>query len=143
MVAVSDKTAPPLRHQGDSTGQSQGLVLERTYDIFEVLPDGEFAWRDFVEGLDATLARARELAVRSSNEFRVMHLPTHSVVAVLNARKSPTQSGDVPPAPVDGGKGETDVALRCFIVGAGVGIILKQTRVRALRVTANTPQTLR
>lgn len=114
-------------------------MVERTYDIFEVFPDGEFAWRDFVEGLDATLARARELAARSTNEFRVMHLPTHSVVAVLNPRKSPAQSGDVPPAPGDGGKGDADLALRCLILRAAAGVVAQQIRTRALRLTAHAP----
>lgn len=68
--------------------------MERTYDIFELLADGGLEWRDFAEGHEAALARAGELAAGSSNEFRVMHLPTNSVVAVFNAKQSPTQSGN-------------------------------------------------
>lgn len=69
-------------------------AMERTYDIFEVLPDGDLEWRDFAEGHDAALARARELAAGSRNEFRVMHLPTNSIVAVFNTRQSPEESED-------------------------------------------------
>ena len=140
---VSNKNRSAAQAYRETPQRSQGLVVQRTYDIFEVLPDGEFVWRDFVEGLDATLARARELAAQSTNEFRVMHLPTHSVVAVLNAQKSPAQSGEVPPAPADGGKGDADLALRCLIVGAGAGIVRQQIRMRALRLTTNTPHIFR
>jgi hypothetical protein len=73
-----------------------GGGMERTYDIFEVLTNCDLEWRDFAEGHDAALARARELAAGSKNEFRVMHLPTNSVVAVFNAKQSPAGSGGEP-----------------------------------------------
>lgn len=79
--------------------------IERTYDIFELLTDSDLEWRDFAEGHDAALARARELAAGSKNEFRVMHLPTNTIVAVFNAKQSPNP-GNVPPKTGEGGEGE-------------------------------------
>jgi hypothetical protein len=60
--------------------------MERTYDIFEKLADGALVWRDTVQGHDAAIARLRELAKRSANEFQVHHLPTKSLVATLQLR---------------------------------------------------------
>lgn len=65
--------------------------MERTYDIFEVFPDETVEWLESVSGHEAALARAGELAAKSTNEFRVMHLPTNSIVAVLNRRESPSE----------------------------------------------------
>jgi hypothetical protein len=64
--------------------------MERTYDIFEILPDGNPVWRKAVIGHEASINKMRELASQSQNEFRVIHLPTNSLVAVLNPRE---QSG--------------------------------------------------
>lgn len=72
--------------------------MERTYDIFEINDNGDPIWRAVVAGLDAALARAKELASRSTHEFRVMHLPTNSIAAVLNAKESPSASAkELPP----------------------------------------------
>jgi hypothetical protein len=62
--------------------------MERTYDIFEVLPDGKSLWRCAVTGHEPGLNRMRELASESSNEFRMMHLPTKAVVAIWYAKDS-------------------------------------------------------
>lgn len=68
-----------------------GRGMERTYDIFEVFPDETVEWLESVPGHDAALSRARDLAAKSTNELRVMHLPTNSIVAVLNRRESPSE----------------------------------------------------
>lgn len=68
--------------------------MEETYDIFEALPDGSLEWRECIAGRDAAFARAGELASRSANEFRIMHLPTSSIVLVLNAKQPPAASRD-------------------------------------------------
>lgn len=86
-------------------------AMERTYDIFEVLPDGDLEWRDFAEGHDAALARARALAAGSRNEFRVMHLPTNSIVAVFNSKQSPAGSGKER-KPDKAGTGDAGASLR-------------------------------
>ena len=66
--------------------------MERTYDIFEVKEDGSLFWRDAVSGLEPALAKMRELAAKSTNGFKVMHLPSHSVIAVLDAKQAPPKS---------------------------------------------------
>ena len=60
--------------------------MERTYDILEILSDGHLVWRGAVAGHEAALDRMRQLASKSSNEFRMMHLPSDSVAAILNAK---------------------------------------------------------
>jgi hypothetical protein len=57
--------------------------VERTYDIFEKLPDGALVWRETVSGHDAAIARLRELAKESANEFQVHHVLTKSIIATL------------------------------------------------------------
>jgi len=62
--------------------------MEREYDLFEYYPDGSCPWRGVVSGHEAALAKLRELATETKNEVRVMHVPTKSIVAVMNARQS-------------------------------------------------------
>lgn len=75
--------------------------MEETYDIFEASPDGSLEWRECIDGRDAAFARAGELASRSANEFRVMHLSTSSIALVLNA-KQPPASRDTSANPTEG-----------------------------------------
>jgi len=86
--------------------------MERTYDIFEVLPDGLLEWLEFVSGHEEALERARVLAAASPNEFRVMHLPTNSVVAVFNAKESPSESSSKGSTRKKGGSGQSEARLR-------------------------------
>lgn len=58
--------------------------MNREYDIFEQLPDGDVEWRGLVVGLEAARARLGLLAKRSKNEFFAMHTPTHEIVARAN-----------------------------------------------------------
>ena len=62
--------------------------MERTYDIFERLPDDSMRWRASVVGHEPAIAKLKELAAKSGNEFRVMHLPTQAVIATINAPKA-------------------------------------------------------
>ena len=66
--------------------------MERTYDIFEIC-DADAIWRDIVTGHEPALARMRELASDSPNEFRLMHLPSKAVI-ILYARDSFSVSDD-------------------------------------------------
>lgn len=59
--------------------------MERDYDLFEINPDGSLTWRGAVHGHEAAVNKLRELAAETKNEVRVMHVPTKSVIAVLNA----------------------------------------------------------
>jgi hypothetical protein len=62
--------------------------MERDYDIFEVLPDGQPVWRAAVGGHENGLRPLKQLAVKTTNEVRMMHLPTKAVIAVMNADKA-------------------------------------------------------
>lgn len=66
--------------------------MERTYDIFELLPDGHSIWRCSIVGVEPAIQRIRELGGKSQNEFRVMHLESKSLVAVINAKKQTVDS---------------------------------------------------
>lgn len=58
--------------------------MERDYDLFEIYPDGSPVWLCVVSGHEAAIAKLKELSEITKNEVRVMHLPTKSVVAVMN-----------------------------------------------------------
>ena len=58
--------------------------MDRTYDIFEVLKDGDLIWRFAVVGLEEAVRHLKDLASKTGNEVRVMHLPTSSLIARLN-----------------------------------------------------------
>jgi|HubBroStandDraft_6_1064221.scaffolds.fasta_scaffold1145072_1 hypothetical protein len=62
--------------------------MERDYDIFEVLPDGQPIWRAAVAGHENALRVLKQLAAKTTNEVRMMHLPTKAVIAMMNADKS-------------------------------------------------------
>jgi hypothetical protein len=65
--------------------------MERDYDIFEVLPDGQPIWRAAVAGHEDALRVLKQLAAKTTHEVRIMHLPTKALIAVMNADTS--QSG--------------------------------------------------
>lgn len=62
--------------------------MERDYDIFEVLPDGQPIWRAAVAGHENALRALKELAAKTTNEVRMMHLPTNAVIAMMKTDKS-------------------------------------------------------
>jgi len=62
--------------------------MERDYDLFEVLPDGTPMWREAVTGHDAAIRKLHELSARTTNEVRVMHLPTNTLIASKNVREA-------------------------------------------------------
>jgi hypothetical protein len=59
--------------------------MDRLYDVFEIFPDGAMIWRASVAGLEAAVRKFKELAHGSANEFRLMHLPTHAVIATTRS----------------------------------------------------------
>ena len=63
--------------------------MERTYDLFEIESGGVVRWRCAVTGHEQAIRKLRELAETTENEVRVMHVPTHSIVAVMNAKEEP------------------------------------------------------
>jgi hypothetical protein len=62
--------------------------MDREYDLFEVFPDGTQIWRDSVAGHEKAIGRLRALAEATDNEFRVMHLPTNTLIASLKRGKT-------------------------------------------------------
>ena len=58
--------------------------MERSYDIFEVMPDGSLMWRAEVTGHENAVAKLKHLAAQTTNELLVMHLATKAVIAIMN-----------------------------------------------------------
>jgi hypothetical protein len=67
--------------------------VDRSYDLFEILPDGSPLWKCAVAGHENAVQQLRELAKHTDNEVRIMHLATNTLIAVLNA---PPHTGDTP-----------------------------------------------
>ena len=61
--------------------------MERDYDLFEVMPNGDPIWRETVSGHENAIQRLRELAKQTSNEVRVMHIMSNTLIASMNAPK--------------------------------------------------------
>jgi len=62
--------------------------VDRNYDIFEVLEDGALVWRGTGVGHMDSIRQLQALAAKTPNEVRLMHLPTKTLIAVMNAPKS-------------------------------------------------------
>jgi len=62
--------------------------MERDYDLFEVLPDGAPIWRESVRGHENAVQKLKELAKRTSNEVRVMHVLSNTLIASMNEPKA-------------------------------------------------------
>ncbi len=62
--------------------------MERHYDIFEIMPDGSPLWIVAVEGHQNAISKLQELAEKTKNEVRVMHLQSNSLVAAMNVSSS-------------------------------------------------------
>ena len=73
----------------------KGITVDRNYDLFEILPDGSPIWKCAVAGHENAVQQLRELARHTSNELRIMHLASNTIIAVLNA---PHHSSDTPRA---------------------------------------------
>jgi hypothetical protein len=58
--------------------------MERDYDLFEVLPDGGVIWRETVSGHENAIRRLKELSQETSNEVRVMHVLSNTLIASMN-----------------------------------------------------------
>jgi hypothetical protein len=61
--------------------------MDRDYDLFEHFPDGTLLWRETVSGHEDAIRKLRELAAKTKNEVRVMHIPTNTIIAIMNGRK--------------------------------------------------------
>ena len=61
-----------------------GGSMEREYDLFEHLPNGDLLWRMRGSGHENAIQQLKELAATTSNEIRVVHWPTLAIIAVMN-----------------------------------------------------------
>ena len=62
--------------------------MVRDYDLFEVLPDGAVIWKATVSGHENAIQKLRELAKRTANEVRVMHVLSKTLIASMNGPKA-------------------------------------------------------
>ncbi len=62
--------------------------MEREYDLFEVLSDGAVIWRETVAGHENAIQRLKELSQQTSNEVRIMHILSNTLIASLNGPKA-------------------------------------------------------
>lgn len=63
-------------------------AMNRTFDLFEILPDGAPIWRDAVSSGENAVLRLREIAAQTQNEVRMMDLRNSAVVAAMNGRST-------------------------------------------------------
>jgi hypothetical protein len=61
-------------------------MVDLSYDIFEILPDGTPLWKTSAKGRDAAMRRLDELARTSRNELKVIHLESKTVVATRDGQ---------------------------------------------------------
>jgi hypothetical protein len=60
--------------------------MNREYDAFEVLPNGALLWKGTIVGQENAVEKLKEVAKDSPNEFRLMHVPTKTVIATINSK---------------------------------------------------------
>jgi hypothetical protein len=72
----------------EARGREGVCPADRTYDIFEIRADGTPIWRAAVAGHENAVRRLHELSEKTSNELRMMHVSTETLVAVVNPPKS-------------------------------------------------------
>ena len=65
--------------------------MERSYDIFERLPDGTMHWVTAVQSHDEAILALKWWGEKRSNEFQLMHLPMNSLVAAVNTPKQSSE----------------------------------------------------
>lgn len=57
---------------------------DRSYDLFEMFADGSALWKGAVVGHEDAIRRLQELAAGTTNEMRLMHVPTKTIIATMN-----------------------------------------------------------
>jgi len=63
---------------------STGVGVNRTYDLFEKLPDGSLVRVATVIGNDAAIIRLKEVAATTANSVYAVHMPTMEIIAEMN-----------------------------------------------------------
>jgi hypothetical protein len=62
--------------------------MNRVYDAFEVLPDGSLVWKATVRGGEDPVEKLKQVAKDRPNEFRLMHIPSKTVIATINCKSA-------------------------------------------------------
>ena len=62
--------------------------MNRVYDAFEVLPDGTLIWKATIKGREDAVKKLEQVAKGSPNEFRLMHIPSKTVIAAINSKSA-------------------------------------------------------
>jgi hypothetical protein len=62
--------------------------MNRVYDAFEVLPDGTLIWKATIEGREDAVKKLKQVAKDSPNEFRLMHIPSKTMIAAINCKSA-------------------------------------------------------
>jgi hypothetical protein len=62
--------------------------VDRSYDLFEMFPDGSALWKGAVVGHENAIYKLKELAAATTNEVRLMHVPTDTVISTMNTPKA-------------------------------------------------------
>lgn len=73
--------------------------MNREYDLFEIFPDGSALWRHTVTGHEEAIKALQEFSAKTTNEVRLMHLPTQTLIAAMN---TPADAKDTEPTPGHG-----------------------------------------
>jgi hypothetical protein len=77
----------PDEHKGLYGDRSVPLI-DRNYDIFEIMADGAPIWKGAVRGHENAISRMQELAAKPENEVRVLHMSSNTLIAAMNVLKS-------------------------------------------------------
>jgi hypothetical protein len=62
--------------------------VDRSYDLFEIFPDGSALWKGAVVGHENAIQKLKELAAATTNEVRLMHVGTNTVIATMKAPRA-------------------------------------------------------
>jgi hypothetical protein len=78
----------PVNKKTNWQSSCYAFLVERDYDLFELMPDNMLLWRQKITGHANAIRVLKEIAAKTTNEVRVMHLPTKAVVATMDAPAS-------------------------------------------------------
>ena len=62
-------------------------LMERQCDIFEIQPNGSPLWKSAVADHEKAISIPKQVAAKTANEVRIMHIPTNTLIAALNVPK--------------------------------------------------------
>ena len=72
----------------NSTPSGTGSIVDRDYDIFEILPGESLLWRMCVHGTQNVAKALEELGKQTPNECFAINIGTKEVIARVNDKRS-------------------------------------------------------